>query len=422
MVFNKIDLLPDPTGFAQRISQIYPGAVFASTMRTDGVDAIKAALRERAREGRPTMRVVIPEGDGARLAAVLPRRRGSGARAYRRGRGAHGAHGKLAGQAAQHHQRRRVREATALFVRKPGITGRKIRFALVGCGRISANHFDALATHAGEAELVGVADIDPAALERAMARTGAPGFPLAGGPPARIRSGPRDPGHTQRSPCPAGHPSRRIGSARHDREADGHALAGRQGHGPGLRRRRRALVRGEAEPRNPTLQLLKRAVEAKRFGRICMVSVNVFWSRPQAYYDSAAWRGTWEFDGGAFMNQASHYVDMLDWLIGPVESVQAYTATLVRNIEVEDTGVLALRWRAGTLGSLNVTMVTYPKNLEGSITVLARREPPGWAAWRSTGSSTGSSMARTRWTTKSSGPATRPPRCTATGTRGITRT
>ncbi len=70
MVFNKIDLLPDPTGFAQRIGQIYPGAVFATTMRTDGVDAIKAALRERAREGRPTVRVVIPEGDGARLAAI----------------------------------------------------------------------------------------------------------------------------------------------------------------------------------------------------------------------------------------------------------------------------------------------------------------------------------------------------------------
>ena len=91
--------------------------------------------------------------------------------------------------------------------------------------------------------------------------------------------------------------------------------------------------------RNATLQLLKRAAEKKRFGRIYMVNINVFWSRPQAYYDSASWRGTWEFDGGAFMNQASHYVDLLDWLIGPVESVQAYTATLARNIQVEDTGV-----------------------------------------------------------------------------------
>ena len=73
--------------------------------------------------------------------------------------------------------------------------------------------------------------------------------------------------------------------------------------------------------RNRTLQMLKHAIEARRFGRIYMVSINVFWTRPQSYYDSAKWRGTWEFDGGAFMNQASHYVDLLDWLIGPVESV-----------------------------------------------------------------------------------------------------
>jgi UDP-N-acetyl-2-amino-2-deoxyglucuronate dehydrogenase len=124
---------------------------------------------------------------------------------------------------------------------------------------------------------------------------------------------------------------------------------------------------------NATLQLLRRAIEAKRFGRIYMVTINVFWSRPQAYYDSAKWRGTWEFDGGAFMNQASHYVDLLDWLIGPVESVMAYAGTLARDIEVEDTGVAALKWRNGAMGSINVTMLTYPKNLEGSVTILGDR-------------------------------------------------
>ena len=84
--------------------------------------------------------------------------------------------------------------------------------------------------------------------------------------------------------------------------------------------------------RNATLQLLKRAVDKRRFGRIYMACVNVFWSRPQEYYDSAEWRGRWEFDGGALMNQASHYVDLLDWIVGPVESLQAYTATLARDI------------------------------------------------------------------------------------------
>jgi UDP-N-acetyl-2-amino-2-deoxyglucuronate dehydrogenase len=125
--------------------------------------------------------------------------------------------------------------------------------------------------------------------------------------------------------------------------------------------------------RNATLQLLKKAIDQQRFGRIYMVAVNVFWSRPQSYYDSAKWRGTWEFDGGAFMNQASHYVDLLDWMVGPVESVQAYTATLARNIEVEDTGTLALRWRSGALGTMSVTMLVYPQNLEGSITVIGEK-------------------------------------------------
>ena len=125
--------------------------------------------------------------------------------------------------------------------------------------------------------------------------------------------------------------------------------------------------------RNATLQLLKQAFEQKRFGRIYSVSINVFWTRPQEYYDQAEWRGTWEFDGGAFMNQASHYIDLLDWLVGPVESVMAYTGTLARDIEVEDSGVAAIRWRSGAMGTLNVTMLTYPKNYEGSITILGEK-------------------------------------------------
>jgi UDP-N-acetyl-2-amino-2-deoxyglucuronate dehydrogenase len=70
------------------------------------------------------------------------------------------------------------------------------------------------------------------------------------------------------------------------------------------------------------------------------------------------------------MNQASHYVDLMEWLIGSVESVQSYTATLARNIETEDSGVLAIKYRSGALGTMNVSMLTYPKNLEGSITIL----------------------------------------------------
>jgi UDP-N-acetyl-2-amino-2-deoxyglucuronate dehydrogenase len=126
--------------------------------------------------------------------------------------------------------------------------------------------------------------------------------------------------------------------------------------------------------RNATLQLLKQAVEQERFGRIYNVALNVFWTRPQDYYDQGnGWRGTWEFDGGAFMNQASHYIDLLDWIIGPVESVMSYTGTLARDIEAEDTGVLSVRLRHGGLASVNVTMLTFPQNLEGSITILGEK-------------------------------------------------
>ena len=124
---------------------------------------------------------------------------------------------------------------------------------------------------------------------------------------------------------------------------------------------------------NTTMQLLKKAIRKKRFGKIYMVQSNVFWQRPQSYYDLAKWRGTWEFDGGAFTNQASHYVDALYWLIGPVDFVMAETSTMARDIETEDTGSAIIKFRNGAIGTLNVTMLTYPKNFEGSITVLGEK-------------------------------------------------
>ncbi len=124
---------------------------------------------------------------------------------------------------------------------------------------------------------------------------------------------------------------------------------------------------------NPAIRLLKRAVEKGRFGRIHSANCTVRWSRPQEYYEQAPWRGTWAMDGGAFMNQASHYVDLIQWLAGPVESVVAITATQERKIEAEDSGAAVLRFANGAIGVLDVTMLTYPKNLEGSITLLGDR-------------------------------------------------
>jgi UDP-N-acetyl-2-amino-2-deoxyglucuronate dehydrogenase len=250
------------------------------------------------------------------------------------------------------------------------VTDRKIRFALVGCGRIAANHIGAINAHSERCELIDVCDVDPSKLADAAAKTGAAGH-----------SSLEDMLAVTQADCvvlasPSGlHSAQAIRIAATGRHVmTEKPMATRWQDGLDMVRACDSadirLFVVKQNRRNRTLQMLKQAIEARRFGRIYMVSINVFWSRPQSYYDSAKWRGTWEFDGGAFMNQASHYVDLLDWLIGPVESVMAYTGTLARRIEVEDTGVAALKWRNGAMGSISVTMLTYPKNLEGSITVL----------------------------------------------------
>lgn len=253
------------------------------------------------------------------------------------------------------------------------ILDRKIRYAIVGCGRIAQNHIAALHKHADRAEIAAVCDIDADALAAAVATTGAKPFHDL---TTLLRESDAD---VIVLTTPSGlHAEQAVeiaAAGRHvmtekpmaTRWHDGQRMV-KACDDAGVR-----LFVVKQNRRNATLQLLKRAVEQQRFGRIYMVNINVFWTRPQEYYDSAKWRGTWEFDGGAFMNQASHYVDLLDWLIGPIESVQAYTATLARNIEVEDSGVLSIKWRSGAIGSMNVTMLTYPKNLEGSITIIGEK-------------------------------------------------
>ena len=250
---------------------------------------------------------------------------------------------------------------------------RRIRFALVGCGRISKNHFEALRLHAERAELTAVCDIDPAALAAASSATGACGFATLDDLLAEceadvvVLATPSGLHAPQAIACAA--------SGRHvltekpmaTRLEDGQEMAkacSEAGVGLFVVKQNRL---------NPTVQLARRALLAGRFGRIHLATVNVFWTRPQSYYDAAPWRGRWDLDGGAFMNQASHYVDLLDWLVGPVESVHAYTATLARAIEAEDTGVLSARLAGGGLASINVTMLTFPKNFEGSITLIGER-------------------------------------------------
>jgi UDP-N-acetyl-2-amino-2-deoxyglucuronate dehydrogenase len=119
----------------------------------------------------------------------------------------------------------------------------------------------------------------------------------------------------------------------------------------------------------PVLKL-RQALEAGRFGKLVLGTVRVRWCRPQSYYDQDAWRGTWALDGGVLTNQASHHVDLLEWMMGDVDSVFAMSSTALADIEAEDTAVVTLRFRNGALGIIEATTAARPTDLEGSISVL----------------------------------------------------
>lgn len=115
---------------------------------------------------------------------------------------------------------------------------------------------------------------------------------------------------------------------------------------------------------------LREALEQGRFGKLVMGTIRVRWCRDQRYYDQDSWRGTWALDGGVLTNQASHHVDLLEWMMGDVETVFAKSATALVNIEAEDTAVVVLKFKSGALGIIEATTAVRPKDLEGSISIL----------------------------------------------------
>lgn len=124
---------------------------------------------------------------------------------------------------------------------------------------------------------------------------------------------------------------------------------------------------------NPPVMKAYEALKKGRFGKLVLLNTTVRWSRPQEYYDQDSWRGTLAMDGGVFMNQASHHIDLLRWFGGPVNSVFAKIDTFTHKIEVEDTGVAILKFQNGALGIIEATTCVYPKNLEGSLTIIGEK-------------------------------------------------
>ena len=248
----------------------------------------------------------------------------------------------------------------------------KVRFALVGCGAITAKHMTAL-KRIETAEVAAVCDLNP---EAAKAFGEANGVPWYSDPRVMAE---REAFDLFSILTPSGtHAPLMLELAPHGRhfvvekpmalrieDADRVIRAcDEQGTKVFVVQQNRC---------NPPVRKLKEAIDAGRFGKMVLGTVRVRWCREQAYYDAKSWRGTWAQDGGVFTNQASHHIDMLAWMMGDVESVMAMTATRLAAIEAEDTGIASIRFYNGALGVIEATTATRPKDLEGSISILGEK-------------------------------------------------
>ena len=124
---------------------------------------------------------------------------------------------------------------------------------------------------------------------------------------------------------------------------------------------------------NLPVQKVREALEAGRFGKIVMGTVRVRWARHQPYYDQDDWRGTWELDGGVITNQASHHIDLLEWMLGEPVSVMAKTGTYLADIEADDTAAAIITFKNGSIGIVEATTATRPRDLEGSLSLLGEK-------------------------------------------------
>ena len=240
------------------------------------------------------------------------------------------------------------------------MTAEPLRFGLVGCGVIGPVHAEALAS-LPEARLVAVADLNMERAHKLTAHYGGTAYP-------DLQS------MLQREPLdvvivctPSGlhgeHACQVMRAGRHvivekpmeiRREALDEMLRVQQETGMKL-----AII--SQHRFDPASQQVRQLVDDNAFGRLVMGNALIPWWRSQAYYDSGAWRGTWKLDGGGvLMNQSIHSIDLLQWLMGPVKSVMAYTDTLAHRMETEDVAVAVLRFASGALGVIAATTGAYP--------------------------------------------------------------
>ena len=251
------------------------------------------------------------------------------------------------------------------------MTDRVLKFALIGCGRVSENHLAAITSGAIPAELAAIADIDG---KKAEVKSAKYKVPFYSDYHKMMKEHPEI--DVVNVATPTGyHAQHVIDISRYGkhivvekpmalRVQDCEAMI------KSCSRKGCRLFVVKQNRFNPAVVAARAALEAGRFGKLVLGTVRVRWRRTQSYYEQDNWHGKWATDGGVMSQQASHHLDLLQWFMGQVESVQCQTATRLMNIEVEDTALATIRFRSGALGAFEATVAARPDDMEGSLSIL----------------------------------------------------
>ena len=250
-----------------------------------------------------------------------------------------------------------------------------IGFALVGCGRIAPKHAETIANRIKSAKLIAVCDIDTNKSEAFGKKYSVPFFADYNEMLTKVGNKIDVINILTPSGYHAKHTIELVKYGKHIVVEKPMALTLDDADGmikacdaAGVK-----LFVVKQNRYNLPVKKLREAIDEGRFGKLVLGTVRVRWSRDQRYYDQDAWRGTWKLDGGVLANQASHHIDLLEWMLGEVDSVSAKSATQLVDIETEDTAIAILKFRNGALGIIEATTACRPRDLEGSISILGEK-------------------------------------------------